>query len=175
MAEEIKDTQQPQEQPEGRKKPETPDTQAQIQDLMTEVAKLKRSLDKASSEAADYKKKWKTSLSEQEQASVEKAEKEAEREEQFKRLLRENQTNKLEKEFLKLGYSDEQALKAAEAQYDGDVDTLFKIQQEVQQSKIKQAEADWLNSRPEIRDNPGKEKTEDEKLAEIFKKSFGGF
>lgn len=151
-----------------------PDTQSQIQTLMTEVAKLKRSLDKASSEAADYKKKWRQTLSEQEQASEEKAEAEAKREEEYQRLLKENQVGKLEKQFLVLGYSDEQAVKAAEAQYDGDVDTLFKIQQEVQQASLKKAEAEWIKSRPDITDNGKDGKGKDDAI-EAFKRAFGGF
>ena len=41
---------------------------------MIENAKLKRSFDKAASEASDYKKKYNATLSEQEKASLEKAE-----------------------------------------------------------------------------------------------------
>ena len=57
-----------------------------VQDLMIEIAKLKRGLDKASSEAADYKKKYNATLSEKEQADLEKAEREAEKEEKFNHL-----------------------------------------------------------------------------------------
>ena len=121
-----------------------------VQELMVELAKVKKAQEKAASEAAEYKKKYNATLSEKEQASIEKAEKEAERESQFQELLRENKINKLEKNFVLLGYSEEQALKAATAQYDGDTDTLFKVQQEVQQSLIKKKEEEWLKSRPPI-------------------------
>ena len=57
---------------------------------MTENAKLKKAQEKAASEAADYKKKYNATLSEKEKASIEKAEKEAEREERYQQLLREN-------------------------------------------------------------------------------------
>lgn len=81
------------EKPEKKETDSTPD----MQELLNRIATLERKADKASAEAADYKKKWKESLSSQEQASVEKAEKEAEREEKFNQLLRENNINKLEK------------------------------------------------------------------------------
>ena len=64
-----------------------------IQELMTENAKLKKAQEKAASEAADYKKKYNATLSEKEKASLEKAEKEAEREERYQKLLRENEIN----------------------------------------------------------------------------------
>ena len=121
-----------------------------VQDLMNEIAKLKRGLDKASSEAADYKNKWKSSMTEQEKASQEKAEREAEREERYNALLRENGINKFAKNFMALGYSEAQAEQAATAQYDGDTDSLFKIQSEVQTGLLKAKEAEMLKNRPPV-------------------------
>lgn len=120
----------------------------QLQQLMLENAKLKKSFDRASSEAADFKKKYNATLSDAQKASQEKAEKEAEREEQFNKLLRENSVNKLAKNFLSLGYTAEMAEKAATAQYDNDTDTLFKIQNDHQSALVKEKEAEWLKSRP---------------------------
>jgi hypothetical protein len=145
----------------------TPETNGQkevkeptVQELMVEIAKLKRGLDKASSEAADYKKKYNATLSEKEQADLEKAEKEAEKEEKFNQLLRENSINKLEKNFVLLGYNEQQALKAATAQYDGNTDELFKIQSEVQQTLVKAKEAEWIKNRPLV-NSGGVNKEED--------------
>ncbi len=148
----------------------TPSIEEQLQELMNENAKLKKAQEKAASEAADFKKKYRETLSVQEKASLEKAEKEAEREEQFQALKRENQINKLEKNFILLGYSDEQAHKAATAQYDGDTESLFKIQSEVQQALVKQKEAEWLKSRPEP--NAGNGEGDDEE--DPFLKGFNG-
>ena len=121
-----------------------------LQDALVEIAKLKRASDKNASEAAEFKKKWKASLSEQEAASMEKAEKEAAKDEELAMLRRENQINKYAKGFLALGYNEAQANQAATAQYDGDTDTLFKIQSSVQDSIIKAKEAEWLKSRPQV-------------------------
>ena len=126
-----------------------------VQELMVEIAKLKRGLDKASSEAADYKKKYNATLSEKEKADIEKAEKEAEKEEKYNQLLRENSINKLEKNFVLLGYNEEQAYKAATAQYDGNTDELFKIQLEVQKTLVKAKEAEWLKNRPPVNSGGG--------------------
>ena len=49
-------------------KPTTQSVEEQLQALMVENVKLKRSFDKAASEASDYKKKYNATLSEQERA-----------------------------------------------------------------------------------------------------------
>ena len=78
----------------------------------------------------------------------EKAEKEAEREEQFQKLLRENTITKFEKNFLTLGYPADLAAKAATAQCDNDTDELFSIQQTFIEEKEKTMKADWMKSMP---------------------------
>ena len=127
----------------------------QLQQMRVEMAKMKKSLDKATGEAADYKKQLRARQSEDEIRLQEKAEKEAERQEQFDKLLKENTVNKLSKNFLKLGYPEDKAEEAANAQYDGDTETLFRIQSEVQASLIKQKEAEWLKSRPPVTTGAG--------------------
>ena len=131
----------------------------QLQQMRVEMAKMKKSLDKATGEAADYKKQLRAKQSEDEIRLQEKAEKEAERQEQFEKLLKENTVNKLSKNFLKLGYPEDKAEEAANAQYEGDTETLFRIQSEVQASLIKQKEAEWLKSRPPVATGVGDEKT----------------
>lgn len=143
------------------KKPETkPETkEPTIQDLMNEVAKLKREKDKASSEAAEFKKKYRESLSEVEKASEEKAEKEAQREEQFQQLMRENTINKIEKSYLAMGWTAEEASKVAIAEADNDFDAKVKIMAEVDARKKKEYEASFLASRPELNAGTGNGKT----------------
>ncbi|MBR4590637.1 MAG: hypothetical protein IKO36_08285 [Bacteroidaceae bacterium] len=128
---------------------------AQNQTLMNEVAKLKKASDKNASEAAEFKKKYRETLSAQEQASEEKAEAEAEREEQFKKLLRENQIAKYVRQYMKQGYKEELAQKAAEAMYDGDTDALFNAQTEATGEIIKAKEREWLKSRPDVNAGTG--------------------
>lgn len=139
--------------PEPTPSPEpTPEPQLsleeQIQQMRIENAKLKKATDNATSEASNYKKQLREKLSADEIALQEKAEHEAERDEQFKQLVKENAVNKLEKSFLTLGYQPDKAKEAAEAQYDGDVDALFKIQSEHQANLVKLKEAEWLKIRP---------------------------
>ena len=120
----------------------------QVAQLKVQNAKLKKASDKATSEAASYKKQLREKQTAEEIALQEKAEKEAEREEQFQKLLRENTITKFEKNFLALGYPADLAAKAAEAQCDNDTDELFSIQQTFIEEKEKAMKADWMKSMP---------------------------
>lgn len=154
-------------------KPDSADTQADLeakyQALLVEQKRLKSAFDKASSDAANYKKQLRERQSVDEIAIQEKAEQEAKQQELLESLKRENKINKLEKKFVLLGYTEEQANKAATATYDGDTDTLFKIQSEFQDALVKSKEAEWLASRPEIQSGQGSQGEEDE-----FIKGFWG-
>lgn len=137
----------------------TPETQKEelpdMQELMTQLAKLKRANDKLSSESAEWKKKYQSTLSEQEKASEEKAEREAEREEQYQKLLRENTINKIEKAYLGQGWTASEASQMAIAEADGDFDTRMKIMTEVNARKSKEALNNFLKSRPDIQYGTG--------------------
>ena len=138
---------------------EEPKAEVDIQALMVELAKAKRDRDKASSEAADFKKRWRESLSEAEKASMEKAEKEAAREEEFQQLKRENNINRLEKSYLQLGFTPEEAARMAVAEADGDQEAKIKIMAEVDGRKKKDYEAEFLASRPDVNIGGGSGKT----------------
>lgn len=140
----------------GEKKENTPS----IQELMTQIATLRRAVDKASSEAADYKKKYNATLSEQQIADQQKAEEQAKHEEEFKALQREVSVNKYAKQYTQLGYGD-LAEKAANAQVDGDTDELFRIQQEVQAKMLKDAQDAWIKSRPQVQTGSQNEQADD--------------
>ena len=131
------------------------DLQEQIKTLMIENAKLKKASDKASSEASTYKKQLREKQSEQERFDMEKAEAEAEREEKYKALLRENSINKFEKNYLGLGYTADEATRMATAEVDGDADMKFKIMTEVNARQFKEKEAEWLKSRPQASTGSG--------------------
>jgi predicted RNase H-like nuclease (RuvC/YqgF family) len=129
----------------------TKSVEEQIQQLMVENAKLKRAVDKSSSEAADYKKKYNATLSEKEQADLEKAEEQARRDERLAELERENSIHKFTEQYLDLGYDKESAINAATAQVDGDVDTLFKLQKKVIDEKVLAKEQELIKDIPRAR------------------------
>lgn len=162
MAEEVKNPQAP-ETDAAESKPATPPEKTleeKYNELMVEFAKLKRASDKNSSEAADWRKKYQATLSEKEKMDMDKAEEEAKREEQFQALLRENRINKLEKDYLGLGYLPEEAAQMAVAEVDGDFDARKKLMSSVDARKKKAYEAEWLKTRPEI--NAGTEGKEED-------------
>ena len=136
--------------------------------LKVQIAKMKKAMDKAASDTARYKKQLREKQTAEEIALQEKAEKEAEREEAYQKLLNENTVTKYEKNFLALGYSEELATRAANAQYDGDTEELFKIQQDFQSALLKQKEAEWAKSRP----NPQAGNGEGDDM-DAFLKGFG--
>lgn len=146
----------PDEQKEQQEK-EKPDEQKEptVQELMAELAKVKRAQEKAASEAAEYKKKYNAKLSEKEKIDLEKAEREAEKEEQFQQLVRENKINKVEKGYLALGYTPEEASKMAVAEVDEDFDAKLKIQLAVQKRQKKEYEAEFIKSRPQLNAGTG--------------------
>jgi hypothetical protein len=154
MAEEVKDTKvtnpdpTPETDPKGTET-EDDNTTPNVQDLLVEIAKLKRATTKATAEAAEYKRKLKAAITEQEAADMEKAELEAKKEERLKALERNEKVHNLVENYMSLNYSKEQAKKAAEAMVDGDMDAVFKIQSEVEDQKLKAKEAEWLAKRPE--------------------------
>lgn len=121
-----------------------------VQELMNELAKSKREKDKACSEAAEFKRKYKEMLSESEKASMEKAEKEAAREEEFNRLVRENNINRLEKQYMKLGYTPDEAERMAVAETDNDQELKIKIMAEVDGRRQKEFEEKFYASRPNV-------------------------
>lgn len=145
---ELKDATSDDEKPDEPKEPT-------VQELMVELAKVKRAQEKAASEAAEYKKKYNAKLSEKEKADEEKAKREAEKDEQFQQLVRENKINKLEKSYLSLGYTADEASKMAVAEVDEDLEAKLKIQLAVKKRWEKEQQAEFYKSRPELNAGAG--------------------
>lgn len=131
--------------------PSSANQEEQIQKLLVENAKLKRSFDKAASEASDYKKKYNATLSEQEKASIEKAEEQARRDERLAELEREVSVHRYTESYLDLGYDKESAVAAATAQVDNDIDTLFKLQKKILDEKVLAKEQELIKDIPRAR------------------------
>lgn len=143
------------EQKENDPKPDKPitsdlDLNTQLQNALNEIAKLKRAQEKAASQAAEFKKKWQETLSEQEKASMEKAETEAKKSEEYEQMKRIIRIHDLTENFMDLNYPKDLAKKAAEAQVDGDTQALLTIQKQFQEQQKKTWEHDFLASRPDI-------------------------
>jgi len=139
----------------------TKEEQKDTQDLLVEVARLKRMLDRASSEAADYKKKFRATQSEKEILDAEKAEAQAKRDEEFADMKRRLAISDMTEKYVSLGYPVELAKQAAAADVDQDAETRFKIQAQVDAEKKKAWEKEFIASRPQIAAGTGSQQEED--------------
>lgn len=123
--------------------------QDKFNEMMIENAKLKRLSDKNSSEAADWKKKYRSTQSEKEVLDAEKAEAEAMKDERLKELERKDKIHDFTESFMDLGYSKEDAKKAATAQVDGDTEVLLALQKEFTKAQVEAEKQKILSEMPQ--------------------------
>ena len=122
----------------------------------------KKHFDKASSELAEYKRKLKEKMTEEEKAK----EQDAERQQQWDALQNELQDLKRQNviagyvgKYLSLGYSQELAELTAKAMADGDTDTVFSNQQKFTaelEARLKADAAKQQQGRQDGKDSDGK-------------------
>ncbi len=90
-----------------------------------QLEKYKRLLDKASSEAADYKRQLRAKQSEDEIAENERVEKQKAMEAELAELKKDKLVNGYKVQFMKLGFDEDTATTQAKALADGDMGTMF--------------------------------------------------
>ena len=129
-------------------KADTKTAEEMYAELLAENKRMKKAVDKATADASDWKKKFLATQSESEKLSMEKAERDAALKEELEMLRKESRVNKFAKSFMACGYSEEMATKAAEAQYSGDTDELFRLQKLHSENMAKQIRADIMKSMP---------------------------
>ena len=117
-------------------------------DQTAEVERLKAALSKSNSENAEWKKKHREALSEEERKSQEVADELKQLREQNEKLVRESNLSKHKAKFLGMGYEEALATDAAAAMVDGDMEKLFSYQQEHQEALAKKIRADALKGTP---------------------------
>ena len=147
------------ESPKEDSKPSDLDVNAQLQTAMVEIAKLKRAQEKAASQAAEYKKKWQETLSEQEKASMEKAEAQAKKEEEFEAMRKKLAINDLTEHYMDRKWPKDIAQKAAVADYDGDRETVNLLEKQMDEVKRKQWLQEELARRPDVNVGSGSDGT----------------
>ena len=106
-------------------------------------------LDKAASEAADWKHKFQATLTEQEQKAQQEAENLKKLQEERDDLFKQVSIGRYKTEFLAQGYSEEQANEAAEAMHAGDMTKVLAVQKAFLVDFGKKAEADALKGMKE--------------------------
>ena len=117
-------------------------------DQTAEVERLKAALSKSNSENAEWKKKHREALSEEERKSQEVADELKQLREQNEKLLRESNVSKHKAKFLAMGYDEALASDAAAAMVDNDTEKLFTYQQKHQEALEKKIRADALKGTP---------------------------
>ena len=108
----------------------------------------KATADKYASEAADYKKKYNATLTEQERKEAEIAEENKRRDQELTDLRRERAIDKQVAKFLALGFEAELAAATAVASVDGDTDKVFANMTKHQQDREAKLRADLLKTTP---------------------------
>ena len=138
-----------------------------------EVTKLKNALSKANSDAAEWKRQFREKQTEAERAEAERKEHEAAVEDELRTLRRDKSVSGYVAQYLALGYTQELALKAAEATADNDAATIMSCQQEYIEAKTKELEAAALNKQPSI--TPGAPPTAKDADKDAINKTRGYF
>lgn len=129
-------------------KADTKTAEEMYAELLAENKRMKKAVDKATADASEWKKKFLATQSESEKLSMEKAERDAALKEELEALRKESKVNKFAKSFMACGYSEEMATKAAEAQYSGDTDELFRLQKLHSDNMAKQIRAEIMKTMP---------------------------
>ena len=120
-----------------------------LPDSSAELARMKSALDKATSEAADYKKQLKGKLTEDEAAAAEREAKWAEMEAKLKELETEKTISTYKASYLAMpGFDEKLAEDTAKALAEGDMKTVFANQQKASAAHEKKLRAEMVKSDP---------------------------
>ena len=123
-------------------------------------------LDKANSEAADYKRQLRAAMSEAEKKAADDEETRKAMEERLKQLETEKEYADRKAQFIGVGFTEEQASNAAKAMVEGDMNKVFEIQKSVYDGMKASIKAEILRDTPKPPPGDGKK--------DITKKEFSG-
>ena len=120
-----------------------------LPDSSADLARMKSALDKATSEAADYKKQLKGKLTEDEAAAAEREAKWAEMEAKLKELETEKTISTYKASYLAMpGFDEKLAEDTAKALAEGDMKTVFANQQKASAAHEKKIRAEMVKNDP---------------------------
>lgn len=115
-----------------------------------EVVRLRNALNKATSEAADFKKQVRGMQSEEERRNAEREENDRAIREELETLRSEKTIAQYKASYLALGYDDELATATAIALNNGDTKTVFENQQVFNERKKAEFTASLLEKQPTV-------------------------
>lgn len=133
---------------------------------LPDVDKMKSALDKATSEAAGYKKQLRERMTEDEAKEAERAAREAAIQKELEQLKAEKLIDQHTNKFLGLGYEEKLARETATAMAAGDTELVFKNHAKFIADREKALKAEILKSTPTPPAGDGAEK----KTRDDFKK-----
>lgn len=116
------------------------DLLAMIADLKAENTRNKKALDKATGEAADYKRKFQARQTEEERKQEEEIQKQTERAEYVKGLEDFKKNQLAYNRYIGAGYKPSVAQKMADAEVKGDFDALNGLYKQVLNEQVKEKE-----------------------------------
>lgn len=151
------------------KEPTVEELMAQLAQERANSAKLKNSFDKASSELANTKKQLREKQSAEEQEEEAKREAEEEHKKYVKGLEDTIKLTNATNRYLALGMSGDMAKDTAQAELDGDMVKVTENMSKFKEASIKEAETEWLKSRPQVNAGQGEDEETD-----LFLKGFNG-
>ena len=105
--------------------------------------------DKVSSEVAEYKKKWRETLSEKEKVELDEAEKRKEMETRLAELENEKTMSEYKAKFIAQGYDEKLASDTAQAMLEGNMEIVFENQRKFVEQREAQIKEELLKGTPE--------------------------
>lgn len=120
----------------------------EIEDNSAELERYKNMYLKASSEAAENKRKYKELLTEDERKKLEREQSFNDMKTELESLKKQNSINECKAELLGLGYSDEQASNASKALIENDLTSFYKIQSDFNKSQKSAIEKELMGRTP---------------------------
>ena len=139
-----------------------------------DVTRLKTSLSKANSEAAEYKRLLREKQTEAERAEAERAEKDREREELLKSLLEEKRVSTYKSQLMAAGVDPDTADLMAKSLPEGVSDEYFQATKSFLDAQRKNAEIAALGKQPGLSvGTPPKGMTKEDEIVAIAMKSAG--
>lgn len=117
-----------------------------------EIQRLKDAVSRANSEAAEYKKRLKAKMTDDEARAQQETEEREAILKELESLRKDKAISGFQAKFLELGYSSDEAEKAAKALQAGDFDTVFATQGKFIEATKKSVVAESLKKQPTLTD-----------------------
>lgn len=140
---------------------------ARLSALEANNKKLKSLNDKYSAEIAKNKREERARMTADQQAELARLEEEEKQKNHIAELETFQKKTLAKERYLLQGMSVDLAEKAASAELDGDMDALSVIQKQHSDKQIKEAQIEWMRSRPQVNAGTGENQITKEQFAKM--------